>query len=172
MLNRVLAGAGVAAAVVAIGFTGLASARAGDKTFAQTYPYASALCSRVAAGHTPAKLRGSEAQVKQACATLETAFGPLQSAVLAGQSQFAAGVAAARAATQQACAPGQPRPHCRQVRRADRLTIMSLRRQHRAAVRLYYTSIEVNRRRFWSTIRSLRGGRSLTPDRPVAVQND
>ena len=171
MLNKILTRTSLLAVAATLGFTGVASAKAGDRSFQQTYPYASALCAKVNSGHTPPKLKSSEAQVKQACATLENAFGPLQAAVQSANSQFTTGVANARAATQAACAKGQPRPHCRQVRRQDRLMIMTLRQQHRAAVRLYYTSIEANRRTFWSTIRSLRGGSSVKPDRPIAPQD-
>jgi hypothetical protein len=171
MLNRVVVTRTCAVAVAAsLGISGSASAKAGDRSFAQTYPVASALCARVAAGHPPRGLAASVAQVKQACSTLENGFGPLQTAVRNANVQFQTGVQNARAAIAQACQPGANRATCRQTRRSERLTIASLRRQHRAAVRLYYTSIEANRRTFWATIHSLRGGSSIKPDKPIAPQ--
>jgi hypothetical protein len=171
MVNRAFGGAVVVATIVALAFPALASAKAGDRSFAQTYPYASALCAKVAAGQTPPKLKGSEAKVSQACATLQNAFGPLQTAVQAANSQLRSGIQNERATVKQACQPGAVRAKCREARRNGRLMIASLRRQHRAAVRLYYTSIETNRRKFWATIRALRGGASITPDQPIAPQS-
>jgi hypothetical protein len=171
MVKRAFGGAGVVVVTAALLFPGLASAKAGDKSFAQTYPYASALCAKVAAGQTPPKLKGSDAKVGQACATLQNAFGPLQAAVQAANSQLQSGIRSERAIIKQACLPGAVRAKCRAARRNGRLVIASLRRQHRAAVRLYYTSIEANRRTFWATIRALRGGATITPDRPITPQS-
>jgi hypothetical protein len=171
MVKRVFGPAAVVVVTAALLFPSLASAKAGDKSFTQTYPYASALCAKVAAGHTPPKLKGSEAKVGQACATLQNAFGPLQAAVQGANAQLQSGVASERAKIKQACLQGAVRANCRAARRNGRLVIASLRRQHRAAVRLYYTSIEANRRTFWATIRALRGGASITPDRPITPQS-
>ena len=171
MVNRVFGAAGAAAVTALLLFPGLASAKAGDKSFAQTYPYASALCAKVTAGQTPPRLKGSEAKVNQACATLQNAFGPLQTAVQGANAQLQSGIASERAKIKQACLPGAVRADCRAARRNGRLVIASLRRQHRAAVRLYYTSIEANRRAFWATIRALRGGTSIKPDQPIVPQS-
>lgn len=172
MLNRVVL-TRVCALVVAasLAFCGAASAKAGDRSFAQTYPVASALCARAAAGQLPRKLAASATQVKAACSKLENAFGPLQTAVQNANVQLQTGVANAKAAIAAACAPGANRKTCRQTRHTERLTIAALRRQHRAAVLLYYTSIEANRRTFWATIRSLRGGSSIKPDKPIKPQS-
>lgn len=167
MINRTL-GVAVATALV---LPGVVSAKAGDRSFAQTYPYASALCAKVAAGNTPPKLEASAAQVSQACMKLQSAFGSLQTAALAANAQLQSGIKNERSTMRQACMPGAVRTQCRAARRNGRLMIASLRRQHRAAVRLYYTSIEANRRTFWATIRALRGGKSITPDQPIAPQS-
>ncbi len=167
MVNRVI----VAVVAAMLLLPGLAAAKAGDKSFAQTYPYASALCTKVAAGQTPPKLKGSEAKVGQACATLQNAFGPLQSAAQAANAQLQSGIQNERATMKQACQPGAVRAKCRAARRTGRHVIASLRSQHRAAVRLYYTSIEANRRTFWATIRALRGGATITPDQPITPQS-
>lgn len=171
MVNRVLGGCCVAAITAALLFPGLAAAKAGDKSFGQTYPYAAALCAKVTAGQTPPKLKGSEAKVSQACAKLQNAFGPLQTAVQGANAQLQSGIQNARATITQACQPGAARANCRAARRNGRLAIASLRRQHRAAVRLFYTSIEANRRTFWATIRALRGGGSIKPDQPITPQS-
>lgn len=171
MVHRVLMHTSAIAIVATLGFTGLASAKAGDRSFEQTYPYASALCTKANNGTLPPRLRASSAQVKNACATLRGGFLPLRANVQAANIALTTGVANDRAAIKAACVKGADRATCRQTRRQERLAIQSLRAQHRAAVRLYYTSVEANRRTFWSTIRSLRGGSTVTPDRPIAPQN-
>lgn len=156
-------------ATAALGLTGIASAKAGDRTFAQTYPYASALCAKAGAGTLPRRLRASAAQVQAACNTLQSGFGPLQSAVAQAQTTFQAGVAADRAKVQAACRPRTP--SCRSTRIEVRADLRNLRAAHRLAVRTYYVGVESNRRTFWATIRSLRGGRSVKSDQPIPVQS-
>ena len=163
--------AGIATLAVALTITGTASAKAGDRSFEQTYPVASKLCAKVAAGHTPKGLKSQAAQVTAACTKLQTAFGPLQAAVQAAQTTLANGVAADRAKIQQACQPASNRQTCRQTRIQARADIKTLRAAHRQAVRTYYIQIEGNRRSFWATIHSLRGGKNVTGDAPIPVQS-
>jgi hypothetical protein len=173
MTASVLTRAGVAATLATLAVSGVASAKAGDKTFEQTYPRASQLCTNVAQGQGPKRLRPHAAQVAAACAKLRATFDPASAQVKQAQSDFAAGVASARARIQAACAPlVKDRATCRQTRRAERGVIASLRRQHKAAVRAYRTTIEAGRRTFWSTIRLLAGGRAAPEDGPISRQGD
>jgi len=164
----------IAAATIAatLAVTGSAGAKAGERTFQQTYPFASRLCAHVQAGRGPIHLRPFSAQVLADCATLNSGFTAAQSAVLGAQTSFASGLAAHKAAIAAACTPPVKHPSlCRRTRRSQHAAIVALRREHRAAVRLYYTTIEANRRAFWAAIRSLPGGRGIPVDRPIPRQD-
>ena len=164
-----LSGSVVAATLAAtLAITGTAGAKAGDRSYQQTYPFASRLCAHVAAGKGPIHLRPVAAQVLADCATLKSGFTAAQSAVLAAQASFASGLAADRAAIAAACTPPvKNRPLCRSTRRSEHAAIVALRREHTAAVHLYYKTIEANRRAFWAAIRSLPGGKGVPVDRPI-----
>jgi hypothetical protein len=164
----------IAAATLAatLAVTGTAGAKAGDRTYQQTYPFASRLCAHVQAGKGPVHLRPFAAQVLADCGTLSSGFTAAQSAVLAAQASFASELAAHRAAIAAACTPPvKNRALCRRTRRSEHAAIVALRREHTAAVRLYYTTIEANRRAFWAAIRSLPGGRGVPVDRPIPQQD-
>ncbi|GAC1434786.1 MAG: hypothetical protein NVSMB51_02800 [Solirubrobacteraceae bacterium] len=172
MLTKIWCRGTLLALVASLALCSGAFAKAGDRSFVQTYPVATKLCARAAANALPKRLRPSTTQVVMACKKLEAAFGPLRASVLSAQSTFASGVAATRAQIRQACAKGQPRPACRQARRQGNAALGVLRSQHRAAVRAYGVAVEANRRAFWATIRSLRGGKSIKPDAPIALPTD
>jgi hypothetical protein len=169
-MTRSIPAAAVGLAALALA-PAAAQAQAGSRTFAQTFPRASALCARAQAGSLPPKLAGQTSQVQSACTTLQGSFTSAQTTVLAAQMTFANGVAAARAKTQAACVKPRVQPTCRLTRIQDNATIKSLRAQHRADVRTYYISVEAARRTFWTSIRALRGGPSVKPDTPVKVQS-
>jgi len=160
----------IAAATIAatLAIPGTAGAKAGEHTFQQTYPFASRLCAHVQAGKGPIHLQPFAAQVLADCATLNSGFTAAQSAVLAAQASFASGLAADRAAIAAACTPPvKNRPLCRSTRRSEHAAIVALRREHTAAVHLYYKTIEANRHAFWAAIRSLPGGKGLPMDRRI-----
>lgn len=166
----------VAAAVTAGGsalaITGVAGAKAGEKSFGQTYPRASTLCAHVAAGGGPKALRPSSTQVLADCKTLEEGFEKAHDAVVAEQGAFATGLAADQAAIAQVCTPPVPNHRlCRTTRHSEQRAIRALRRQHRAAVRLYYRTAESNRRAFWAAIHILRGGAGIPADAPIPQQS-
>jgi hypothetical protein len=164
----------IAAATIAasLAITGAAGAKAGERTFQQTYPVASQLCAKVAAGKGPKRLRPFAGQVAADCATLSSGFTAAQSAVLAAQASFASGLAADRAAIAAVCTPPvKNHPLCRSTRRSEHAAIVALRREHTAAVRLYYTTVEATRHAFWAAIHSLPGGRGIPTDRPIPQQS-
>src|SRR5579883_1891271 len=69
------------ACALALAASGTAFARAGDRTFVETYPVASALCAKARADTLPPKLATHRAAVLAACDTLQNAFGPLVTTV-------------------------------------------------------------------------------------------
>ncbi|MGI8558109.1 MAG: hypothetical protein ACR2ND_07340 [Solirubrobacteraceae bacterium] len=164
MITRILSRATLGAMIATLAVSGVASAKAGDRSFQQTYPYASALCARAASNTLRPHLQPQVANVVAACNTLQSGFGPLQSTVRAAQLQFTSGVQTTLATIRAACAPGQLKATCRAALHQGRSTLRTLRIQHRTAVRSYYIGIEANRRTFWATIRTLRGGAHIRAD--------
>jgi hypothetical protein len=168
-----LSGAIAALTIAAILATaGTAGAKAGERTFQQTYPVASRLCANVAAGKGPKRLRPYAAQVLADCATLSGGFTAAQSTVLAAQASFASGLAADKASIAAVCTPPvKNHPLCRSTRRSENAAIVALRREHTAAVHLYYATVEANRRAFWAAIHSLPGGKGVPADKPIPQQS-
>jgi hypothetical protein len=164
----------IAATTIAVmlAFAGVADAKAGERTYQQTYPVASKLCANIAAGAGPKRLRPYSTQVLADCTTLQNGFNGAQSAVLAATSSFESGRTADRAAIAAVCTPPVTNhPLCRTTRRSEWLAITALRREHVAAVRLYYRTIEANRRAFWAAIKTLPGGSSIPADTPIPPQS-
>jgi hypothetical protein len=164
----------IAAATIAatLAITATAGAKAGQLTYQQTYPFAARLCAHVQAGKGPVRLRPDAAKVLADCATLNSGFTAARSAVLAAQTSFANGLAADNAAIAAACTPPvKNRPLCRSTRASEHAAIVQLRREHTAALHLYYSTIEANRHTFWAAIHSLPGGRGVRADRPIHQQS-
>jgi hypothetical protein len=156
-----------AVAVGALALAPAASAKPGKRSFERTYPHASALCAKNANGHTPKRLAASVNEVATACATLKTSFTNAQNAytttVAPLEQQARDTVSAARVN----CRGAADRPACRQARHDARVTLRGLRRQVTMARWTYHDSVDGARQAFWTTIRGLRGGSSVTPDSKV-----
>jgi hypothetical protein len=155
-------------AVAALVAAPAASARPGARSFQRTYPHASRLCNKVANGHAPKKLASSVAQVTASCSTLKTSFTDAQNAyntTVAPLKQQAADDVAALRATCKTARAAHDQKTCRTARLNTRTAIMALRVQWRTAASTYHTSIDASRKTFWASIRSLRGGAAITPDR-------
>jgi hypothetical protein len=165
-------GAALLATTAAMMFASVAAAKAGDKTFAQTYPYASKLCDRAAAGTLPKKLRPQTTAVMTDCAALRSSFNTAVGAVQTAHTTYANGLATAKATRNAACVT-TPVNHqaCKAARIVYRATVKNLAAAHRLAVKAYYVAVESARRTFWAEIRVLRGGATITPDGPIAPQN-
>jgi hypothetical protein len=165
-LNIVIAGVLVALAVPAA-----ASARPVRHTFDRTYPVASRLCQRAERGKLPPKLAASAGQVNAACATLHASFTVAQTTFGATVAPLRAQARAAIMQARETCRVARQthdRAACIAARRQARTTLSGLRVQLRTAIRAYRNAIEASRRTFWSTIRSLRGGSGITPDKPTS----
>jgi hypothetical protein len=149
-----------------------ASAHPGTRGFQRTYPHASRLCAKVANGHTPKRLAASTTQVAGACAQLKSSFTAAQNTytttVAPLKQQARDTVKAARATIRQARA-NHDRASARATRHDARATLRALRKQVREAARAYHVSVDAARKTFWSTVRALRGGTSVTPDKRVGA---
>jgi hypothetical protein len=141
-----------------------ADARPGTRSFQSTYPHASRLCAKVANGHTPKALAASASKVSDACSTLKTSFTNAQNAYTTTAGPLQQQATDARKALRTTCQTSD-RATCRQARRDTRATIRGLRAQVRDAARTYHGSVQNARKTFWDTIRALRGGATITPDK-------
>jgi hypothetical protein len=156
----------VAAAILGIAAPA-ASAHARPHSYWRTYPVASSLCARVAAGHAPKRLAADTAQINAACTTLANSYNQAVTtyrtaiAPIAGQVQST--LATVRAARQTARQTGDWSAYHAAVQQA-RVTMKGLRAQVRTAQEAYVASIRAARQTFWSTIHALRGAGSLPGD--------
>jgi hypothetical protein len=168
--TRLLGAVALAATGASLAIPSVAGAKAGDQTFQQTFPVASPLCAKVAAGKSK-RLKPFTAQVLADCATLQSEFTLAQSTVLAARAANAAQIAADRVTLTASCPPGTPKLVCRHRRRQARDAIIELQRRQVRAARRYYRTIEADRRRFWTAIRALPGERRVREDAPITEQD-
>jgi hypothetical protein len=170
--SRMAAAVAALAATAALALPAAAGAKAGDRTFQQTYPMASLLCAKVAAGTEGKHLKRFATQVLADCTALQSGFTAAQSTVLAARAALTPQIVADRAAITAACpTPGAQSAPCVHARSINELAIHKLRHQLRHASRRYWRTIELNRRHFWNAIRGLPGERRVHQDLPIAEQN-
>jgi len=145
----------------------VASAHPVKRDFGATYPHASRLCAKAEAGTLPRRVASSAGQITAACDALHAAFTPAQTSLndtAAGlRSQAATAIAGARAACRQARA-AHDRAACRAAVEQARVALRGLRTQLKTAVTTYRSAVQDARRSFWTAIRALRGGKTITPD--------
>jgi hypothetical protein len=158
MRTRLLGAAG-AAIVVTLVLAASAMAQPGARTFAQTYPDASALCLKAQAGTLGKQLEPSRNQLLTACATLQQPYASLTSTVTAAEGQYTQ-TASGQAALVAAACP-QPltkaeHPNCHTARLTARATDSEARLTRHDAVVSFHASVEANRVAFWATVKSLR----------------
>lgn len=174
MPKRLLGVAAIAAMTAALMLPSAAGAaiKAGDKTFQQTFPVASRLCTEVAAGKRK-HLVSVSAAVLANCSTLQGNFTTGQTAVLTARTTITTQISADRAAIHAACPTpaDELKPACVSARHSNSAAIKTLRIQLLAATHVYYKTIETDRRAFWAAIKVLRPARHLAPDKPIKVQN-
>ena len=156
---------GIVGAAIAVSLTvpGSALARAGDRTFADTYPVASALCARAAAHPATLgpKLEPNAALVVIACQTLDNAFLTRVSTVDVAEATLLNTIAAQKLLVATACprpVPASEKAACTAARATD----ATARSTEQAAVTAFHTAIEANRTTFWSTVGSLRSTTTTT----------
>ena len=156
-MRRMLIGSTAAACALALVTAGGAFARAGDRTAAETYPVASALCANARNNVLPTKLTAAKTQVLAACDTLLNAYGPLVATVDGAEATLLSTLSTQKALVVAAC----PRPVANAAAcRAARATAISVDRTARAtevaAGMAFHAAVEANRNTFWTTIQSLR----------------
>jgi hypothetical protein len=148
----------------------MASARPATRSFNRTYPVASILCARVAAGHTPSRLSGSVAQVTAACAALKTSFTAAQNAYTTAVAPLRAQAVAAVAAERAMCKQDRAAHNnaaCKTLRAQTRAQLATLRTQVHAAAVAYHAAVDAARKTFWATIHALPGASTITADHTV-----
>jgi hypothetical protein len=168
--KRIL-GAVAAASTLALALPGAAGAsKPGDLTFQQTFPLASRLCAKVAAGTENKHLKAAAAQVTVDCEALQSTFTAAQTTVLAARAAIDPALAADRALLRAACPnPKVVHAACRKAHRVDDAAIVVLLHQRHAARHSYYKSVEAARKQFWAQVRALRGEHHVKADTPIAV---
>jgi hypothetical protein len=179
MRTRVICRLAVVTSIACLGLSASAFAftPAGDRTFQQTYPVASGLCSRVSAGTESGKLKHYAATVSTYCATLESSFAAAQTEVVTVRKALRAKVAVDEAAITTACPavsptptpPPTPTPACVQARLVNNASIAALRSQIRTDARSYYRKAESARHHFWTAIHALPGESHLPADAPIPL---
>ena len=155
---------GIVGAAIAVSLTvpGSALARAGDRSFADTYPVASALCVRAAAHPATLgrKLEPNASAVMAACQKLNDPFLGLVSTVDTAEATLRNTISAQKLLVATACprpVPTSEKATCQTARSTARTTDATARSTEQAAVTAFHTAIEANRTTFWSKISSLRG---------------
>lgn len=121
----------------------------------RAFPHAAQLCHKVAEGHVPKKLQGSEAQLTAACAALKSAFDDAVAAakpVVAAQRQA---IKDARAAAKASCQSGD-KAACHAARQDARAKVKAAKVAVRDAVKTYRTAVKTARKAFWTTVKGLR----------------
>jgi hypothetical protein len=172
MPKRILGAAAIAATTAYLMVPSVAAAKAGDRTFQQTFPVASRLCTEVAAGKRP-HVKSIAPSILEDCATLEANFKTAQTAVLTARATIGAQIASDKALVTAACPPPQVgKPACESVRKTQRAAIKTLRNQQIAAVHTYYKTIETDRRAFWHDIRKLRGLAHIKGDARIHIHDN
>jgi len=144
-------------AVVVLAASGTAFARAGGRTFDETYPVASALCVKAHDNTLPARLAANRDNAVTACDTLQNAFGPLVTTVDNAEAAYLSTVGAQRMLVATACAkPITNVAACDGARDTRRSTDDTALMTRKTAVDTFQTAIEANRTTFWTTIQGLR----------------
>ena len=134
-----------------------AFARAGERSAAETYPVASALCVKAHNGTLPPKLAASRTAVLGACDTLLNAYGPLVATVDGAQATLLSTLSAQEGLVAAACTkPVANVTACRSARATALRVDSAARTTEIAAIATFHTSVEANRNAFWTTIQSLR----------------
>ena len=156
-MRRMLIGSTAGACALALVTAGGAFARAGDRTAAETYPVASALCVSANNNVLPRRLTAAKTQVLTACGTLLTAYVPLVATVDGAESTLLGTLSTQKGLVAAACpTPVADAAACRTARSTARSVDGAARLTEVAAVRAFHTAVEANRTTFWTTIQSLR----------------
>ncbi|HEX5223537.1 MAG TPA: hypothetical protein VFW29_00275 [Solirubrobacteraceae bacterium] len=156
--NRIVGLVSALGVAAALAVPTAAGARTGDQTFQKTYPVASIVCAKFAAGKERPRQVPFAPQVAAACTALETEFNSAQMTVVAARTALQPQIAAAQAQVAAAC----PKPRaaliaCRSARKVQDAQIRALVAQWHAAAHQFRGSLQTARTAFWTTIHSVPG---------------
>jgi hypothetical protein len=172
--NKLICTVAAAAGALALALPGAAgattNAKPGDRTFQETYPAATRVCARVAAGTENKHLKQFATQVTADCTTLQNAFNASQTTVLAARTAILPVLAADRAAVHAACPGSKVNPTvaaCVKAHKSLDAQIKSLSASLHAAYRAYGSAVEAARVAFWTAFKSLPGEKHAKTDLPV-----
>ena len=170
-LKRLALAVVVPAALVSLAIPGVASAKAGDQTMAQTIPVSASVCAKVAAGTEGPRVKKNAVPVAAACTILQAAFTAAQTTVLASRATIEPQMIANRTAINTACPTPTHQPvTCHAVRVKDVAANKALKEQLRLAVKSYFVAVDTARRAFWHTFRSLPGLGVAHADAPIDIK--
>jgi hypothetical protein len=171
--TRLLGVLAVSATAVSLASPAVAGARAGDKTFQQTYPVASKLCANVAAGTERKRLKPFAPQVMADCTALQNTYTTAAATVLAARATLTAQIAAELADVTAACPkPSHQPPACFHTRARHDPAIGALTHQLAHAALQFFRTIDAGRHRFWIAVRELPGERHIKADNPIPILSD
>jgi len=158
--NRIVGLVSALGVAAALAVPTAASARTGDKTFQQTYPVASIVCTRFATGKERPRQVQFAPTVAAACSLLETEFTGAQTTVLNARNTLQPQIASAEAQVNAACPTPAQRAQliaCRTTHKAEDAQIRSLVAQWHAAAHQFQSSLQTARTKFWDTIHTVPG---------------
>ena len=154
---------GCIATACALASAGTAFARAGDRSVAQTYPVATALCVKARNSALPKGLVANRAGVLAVCDRLDNAFGPLVTTVDNAEAAYLATLGQQRSLVAAACTrPVASRAACTDARHTAHRTDAATLATRVAAVAAFHAAVEANRATFWTTVAGLRSPSSST----------
>jgi hypothetical protein len=171
-ITGVVAAAAGALALALPATAGAIPSKLFDRTFQQTYPAASKLCAKVAAGTENKRFAKSATQIAADCAALEATYTSAQTSVLTVRNAVLPTLTADRAAVHAACPNPKAKPQvtaCVQAHKANDAAIHTLAAQLRLASHTYFASVEGARRTFWAAIHALPGAKHVKADLPIPV---
>ncbi len=160
------------AAALAVPATAGANTKPGEQTFQKTYPGASIVCERFAAGKERKALQPDAAAVATDCAALQAAFTGAQTTVVTARTTIEPPLNAARAALHAACPNPNPKVlghTCALAHHANDATIKTLVSERKLAFHTYFASIESARKAFWTAIKALPGEHRVKADTPIPI---
>jgi hypothetical protein len=170
MPNRTIGAVAIGAVTALLIVPSGAAAKAGDRSFTKTYPVASKLCQEVAAGKRK-RLKTVAPSILEDCATLEAGFKTATTTVVTARTTLTAQIVADRALIHAACPPPAiGKPACDSVKATEKAAIAVLKAQRAAAIKLYYVTIEANRKTFWTDIHRIKGLTHLPTDKKIGAQ--
>jgi hypothetical protein len=150
-----LAAATAAAAILAVP-AAAGAATPEQRTVQQAFPLATRICSELAKGGGPERVRPLAAEVLVACAKLESGFATAQTTFQTAYAPVGAAIASIDATVHAACLrPLERSSACGHAIASTRAMWHSLMEQRRMLLRARAAAVEASRAAFWATFRAI-----------------